>query len=164
MEELKDHITSYGLTKRSVACILMGTLRDPLQLLAPYINNLKLIYRNICRLKIDWDQTVPEKIQERIVEVLSFFFEMDKIQFTRKAVFMDAAKIKFKVYFDGSKQCIGVSAVVKNVLPNGKVIYRLLCNKSKICGEDINTAPRSELTACLVITRVYILIKEELSF
>jgi hypothetical protein len=130
----------------------MGTLHDPPQIVAPYINNLKLIYRDIGRLQIELDQKIPEKIQERVIEALGLIIHLDKIQFTRKSIFMEAKEIKFKVYFDGSKQCIGVSVIVKNTLPNGEVIYRLLCNKSKICSESINTAPRSELTACLVST------------
>ena len=40
MEELQTR-ASQGLTKRNVASLLMGTLHDP------YINNLKLIYRDI---------------------------------------------------------------------------------------------------------------------
>ena len=52
--------------------------------------------------------------------------------------------------------------VVRSTLPNKKVIYRLLCNKSKLVADDVTTAPRSELTACLVSSRVSSLIKEEL--
>ena len=61
-----------------------------------------------------------------IVEALSFFFKMDKIQFHRQAVFSEAASIKFKIYFDGSKQMIGVGVVVKSTFPNGSEIFRLL--------------------------------------
>ena len=68
----------------------------------------------------------------------------------------------FKIYFDGSLQAIGVSVVCLSELPNGQKIYRLLCNKGKILGNDVNTAPRSELCACLVSTRVYTLIMEQL--
>ena len=83
-----------------------------------------------------------------------------QIQFQRKAAFSEAKAIKFKIYFDGSKQGIGVSVVVRNTLPNDKVINRLL--ESRLVGEDVNTAPRSELCACLISTRVYSLITEQL--
>ena len=78
MEELKVHIQENGLTKRSVASILMGSLHDPLQLMAPFVNNIKLFYRDLCRMQTTWDQKVPEKIEERIFEALSFFFKMEK--------------------------------------------------------------------------------------
>ena len=97
-----------------------------------------------------------------MLEALSFFVGIKNVQFQRKAIFPEAKKVTFKFYFDGSLQAIGVSVVCLSELPNGKKIYRLLCNKGKILGNDINTAPRSELCACLISTRVYTLIMEQL--
>ena len=59
--------------------------------MAPFVNNIKLVYRDLFRMQVTWDQKVPEKIEERIVEALSFFFKMEKIRFHRKAVFSAAA-------------------------------------------------------------------------
>ena len=70
--------------------------------------------------------------------------------------------LKLKKIFDGSKDIVGISVVLRSTLPNKKVIYRFLCNKTKLVADDVTTAPRSELTACLVSSRVYSLIKEEL--
>ena len=162
MEELSHHIEQYGLTKRSLASVLMGSLHDPLQIMAPYINNIKLIYRDVCRMGLNWDQEVPEEIKTRLLEALSFFFMMENIEFPRKVVFSSAKSIKFMIYFDGAKSAVGVSVIVKSTFLDGTVRYRLLCNKSKLTGSDVNTAPRSELCACLISTRIYSLIKQEL--
>ena len=107
--------------------------------MAPYVNNIKLIYRDVCRMNTAWDQEVTKKIEERIIEVLEYFFpwQMERVQFARKTAFSEAKVIKFKIYFDGSKQGIGVSVVVRNTLPNDKVINRLLCNKSRLVSEDV---------------------------
>ena len=43
LAEVKDMAEIYGLTKRSVASILMGTCHDPLGIFLPYVNNLKII-------------------------------------------------------------------------------------------------------------------------
>ena len=80
VEELKQHIKNNGMTRRSVSSILMGTLHDPLQLMAPFINNLKLVYRDICRLKMPWDEKIPENMMNRIIEALSYFFKMETIE------------------------------------------------------------------------------------
>ena len=164
MDQLKNHIQDFPLTKRTLASILMGSLHDPLQIMAPYVNNLKLIYRDLCRISLNtsWDEGVPEKIKDRLEEALRHFFKMEKVKFQRKVVFLEAKNVTFKIYFDGSKSGIGVSVVVKSVLPNDEKIFRLLCNKSKLMGDDVNTAPRSELCACLVSSRIYCLIKEQL--
>ena len=111
------------------------------------------------RAKINW---ASEKMKSRVLEALSHFVEIEKVQFERKAIFSEAKKLTFKFYFDGSLQGIGVSVVCSNELPDGQKVYRLLCNKAKILGNDVNTAPRSELCAFLVNTRLYILIMKQL--
>ena len=93
---------------------------------------------------------------------MEYFFQKEKVQFQRKAAFSEAKAIKFQIYFDGSKQGRGVSVVVRNTLTNDKVINRLLLYKRRLVGEDDNTAPRSELCACLISPRVYNLITEQL--
>ena len=155
-------IDNFGLTKRSVASILMSTIHDPLGFFLPYLNNLKLIYRDICRQGLKWDQSIDDNMKSRVMEALELFIGIEKIQFHRKAIFPESKKITFKVYFDGSLSAIGVSVICLSELPNGKKIYRLLLNKGKILGNDVNTAPRSELCACLISSRVYTLIMEEL--
>ena len=150
------------MTKRSVASLVMGTLHNPFGFMQPFQMNLKLCFRDISRLKLQWDEPVPKQIKEKVLEAVSCFFYMDKIKFHRKALFKEAVKTTFKVYWDGSKSAIGVCVIVKSVLKNGKVIKRLLQNKSKINSDGENTAPRSELTACLVSTRVYNIIKSKL--
>ena len=66
------------------------------------------------------------------------------------------------IHLDGSKSGVGISVVVKSVLPNDEEIFRLLCNKCKLVGDDVKTAPRSELYACRISTKIYCLIKEQL--
>ena len=69
IEELKSHIIKFGLNKRSLASISMGSfLRSIANYgMAPYVNNLKLIYRDVCRIQTAWDQDVPEKIKSQLV-------------------------------------------------------------------------------------------------
>ena len=83
----------------------MGSLHDPLQLMAPFINNLKLVYRDICRVKMPRDEKIPENMMNRIIEALSYFFKTETIEFERKVV------------FDGSKDIVGISVVVRQLYP-----------------------------------------------
>ena len=127
------------LTRRNLATILMGTLYDPLQIFPPYQKNVNLIYRDLTR-KLhmknagpQWDEPFDSDIKERVLHDLSFFFLIEEIQFPRKILYMNAASIKIKILFHGSKPCIGVCVVIQNTLPNGQVIIRFLCNKSRLC-------------------------------
>ena len=153
VEELQEHLKENGMTRRSVASVLMGSLHDPLQLMSPFINNLKLAYRDIYWLKIPWDEKVPENIISRIIEELNYFFKIETVEFQWKAVFSEADEVRFKIYFYGSKEMIGISVVVRSNFPNKKVAYRLLCNKSRLVADDITTAPHSELCACLLFDK-----------
>ena len=141
-QEIVDHANIYGLTKRTVASVLMSTVHDPLGVCLPFVGNLKFIYRDICRENTEWDKQISEKMKSRVLEALSHFVEIEKVQFERKAIFSEAKRLTFKFYFHGSLQGIGVSVICANELPNGQTVYRLLCNKAKILGSDMNTAPR----------------------
>ena len=85
----------YGLTKRSVASILMGSCHDPLGIFLPYVNNLKIIYRDICRQGTEWDKPINENMKARVLEALSFFVGIENVQFQRKAIFPEAKKVTF---------------------------------------------------------------------
>ena len=80
----------------------MGFLNDPLGFMQPFQMNLKLQFRDICRLKLQWDEPVQAPMKEQILEAVSSFLYMDKIKFHRKALFKEAVKTTFKIYWDGS--------------------------------------------------------------
>ena len=163
-EQLQTHIKKYPITKRNLASIVMGTLYDPLGLGQPYVNNLKGIFREVCRLEdIGWKDVVPKNIQEKTVEALEYFLTLNRILFPRRAIYLESKIIEFCLFFDGSptEHC-AVSIIVRNIFHNGTEICRLLLAKAKLGGVDVMTAPRAELLACLMSTRLYILIKEYL--
>ena len=68
-----------------------------------------------------WDEKVPENIISRIIEELSYFYKIETVEFQWKAVFSEADEVRFKIYFDGSKEMIGISVVVRSNFPNKKV-------------------------------------------
>ncbi len=100
----------------------MSTIYNPLGFFLPYLNNLKLIYRDICRQGLKWDQSIDDNMKSRVMEALELFIGIEKIQFHRKAIFPESKKITFKIYFDGSLQAIGVSVVYLNSQMDRKFI------------------------------------------
>ena len=101
MSEVRDMAKEFVLTKRAVASILMGTVHDPLGIVLPYINNLKLIYRDICRQGTKWDEEISDNMKMRVLEALKHFIDIEKVRFKRKAIFHNATKCTFKIFFDG---------------------------------------------------------------
>ena len=68
--DLVEYIASNPVTKRHVASMVMGTMFDSLQIFYPYRTNLKLIYRDVCRMSLEWDTFVGEEITKKIIESL----------------------------------------------------------------------------------------------
>ena len=102
-------------------------------------------------------------MQHKLTDALTFFLDLNTILFPRRAVFMEAKIIEFLVFFDGSSNdFVGASVLVRNILESGEEICRILVNKSKLVGNNILTAPRAEMMACLISSRVYCLVMESL--
>ena len=162
LEEFISLVREHGLTKRNLASLLAGLTHDPLEIAAPYANNLKLIYRRACRMGLAWDDNISEDLIEKTIRASSLFFPLAKVSFHRKVILCESKKIDFLFYWDGAVSMNGVSIVVKNTLPNGQIVNRLLQNKSRINGADVSTIPRSELAGAHLCSRLYSLICHQL--
>ena len=122
----------------------MGTCHDPLGIVDPYANNLKIIYRRVCRTQPvpNWDAKLQKDEEDAIIKACSYFFLLECVEFERHGIFSDAKEIVFLFYLDGSSTDLnGVSIIVKNTFPNNEVISRCLRNKSHINGGDVTTTP-----------------------
>ena len=64
IHELAMCVKTHGVTKRNLASLLMGTCHDPLGIIDPYGNNLKIIYRRLCRLGLTWDDKLEKEEEE----------------------------------------------------------------------------------------------------
>ena len=60
IHELAECVKTHGITRRNLASLLMGTCHDPLGVVDPYANNLKIIHRRVCRTQPvpNWDATL----------------------------------------------------------------------------------------------------------
>ena len=101
-EQLVAHIQKYPITKKHLASIVMGSLYDPLGLGQPFVNNLKTLFREVCRLDLDWKDEIPQETQQKLIEALEFFLTLNQVMFPRRAMFLEAKLIEFALFFDGS--------------------------------------------------------------
>ena len=62
VQGLRTHMKENPITKRACLAITMGTLHDPLYLMAPYNLNLKVLYRKVVQLGLDWDQKIHQNL------------------------------------------------------------------------------------------------------
>ena len=163
LDNIEEYFKKYPLTKKAMASIVMGACHDPLQIVAPFTNNLKFLYSKAVKENLDWNQEVSKQIKVDMIKAIKTMFGISKLKFPRQVAFIEATSIEIITYFDGSLTGIGCSTVIKNMFENGKTIIRLLKNKCRVAGKDITTAPRAELLACLIATRLHDTLKYDLS-
>ena len=90
---LAECVKTHGITRRNLGSLLMGTCHDPLGIVDPYANNLKIIYRRVCRTQPvpDWDIKLQKDEEDAIIKACSYFFLLENVLFERRAIYSDAA-------------------------------------------------------------------------
>ena len=162
IDEMVEHMKANGVTKRNVASLLASVCHDPFEFGAPYANNLKLIYRRICRLGLQWDDKISPDLMAKLIKTCSFFFKLSHIKFERKALLNETKCLISMFYLDGSDTNNGVSIICRNILPNGEEVNCLLQKKVRINSSDITTTPRSELAGAHLCSIMYSLLLNQM--
>ena len=57
------------LSKRSVLKVV-AKLYDPLGLLSPLFTTIKVIFQELCKLKVDWDEPLTDNLKSRYLDWL----------------------------------------------------------------------------------------------
>ena len=160
--DLDEYINEFPLRKSSIASLIVGTCHDPLGISLPYLMNLKFLFRKLIHQELGWDDLLKGDNLEEAKRYILLLFNLEKIQLPRQALFFNAKKITFQIFFDGSLQGIACTVLVKNQFQDGRIVTRLLKNKAKVTSHDCNTTPRSELLSALISSRLYEILKSEL--
>ena len=84
-DEFENYVKQRSLTKRNLASLLAGCVFDPLCLAAPYLANLKIAYRRVCRQIDKWDQFIPIAEQEIVCKTVKHLFAVNDILMPRSA-------------------------------------------------------------------------------
>ena len=136
-------------TRRTLASKVAGVF-DPLGLATPFTARLKLQLHDVCEMKTDWDDLLPEANLKQWVESIYRIQDLKHIYFKRSVIPENAetAQIDLIVSCDASKE-IGICTVHSRIkLKDGGYSVQLLCAKSKLVSNL--TIPRAELKAMVV--------------
>jgi hypothetical protein len=120
---------------------------DPLGLATPITAGFKLDLHQLCELKLDWDDKVPEELLDKWVRNMEQIQALRGVTFQRTVIPDDAVntQIKLLVHTDAS-QNLGVVAIFGWVLrKNGLYSCQLLTGRSKLLTGM--TIPKAELKA-----------------
>ncbi|KAJ8352164.1 hypothetical protein SKAU_G00236400 [Synaphobranchus kaupii] len=151
-------------TKRGILSVV-SSIYDPLGFLSPFILLAKMIVQELCRLKLTWDEDIPEEIANGWYEWLS-----DLKQFASFSVkrcikpegFGPVVSAQLHHFSDASERGYGVVTYLRVVNRNGQVHCSFLLGKSRVTPLKPVTVPRLELAAAGVAVKMDKLMKKEL--
>lgn len=147
------------VTKRTMlACV--AKLFDPLGFLGPFVLKAKLLIQELWKIKLQWDESPPEKIVEEWRKWCSDFKNIKKYTVPRNCLKRSVTNLQLHVFADSSTRAYGCVAYLCYRDGNNDLNCNFLMAKHRLAPlkeETKNTQltlPRLELTACLCAARM----------
>ena len=157
LQEICNNSTSSTITKRTMLKTL-ASFFDPLGLLQPIVVGLKILFQEACKHTKDWDETLPQQLQERWNERIQELDELQIVDVQRPYITNDAADpvVSYELhgYSDASSDAYGACVYLKATSISGNIQTALISSKSKVAPIKTMTIPRLELLGNLLLARL----------
>lgn len=138
-------------TKRTIlSCVARSY--DPLGLIAPCILYLKLLVKELWKMKVDWDEDPPEKNCKIWQRLISEWSDLEKLKFPRFLGASTFFPVDIIAFADACQEGYGAVIYMKTKSVNNKSTITLVTAKSKVAPCKIVTIPRLELCAALILS------------
>ena len=149
-------------TKRNILSV-SSRLFDPLGLLCPIVVKAKVLLQELWVQKLDWDESIPMKLDSEWEEFKSNLLMIDSIKVPRFVHTTSSATVQIHGFSDASMRAYGCCIYVRSRDSSG-VFCDLLTAKSKIAPLKTKSLPRLELCAAHLLAKLWSRIKEMLCF
>ena len=166
--EEKDipRLPSITMTKRRLLSWI-NSVYDPTGILAPMTIKLKIAYRRLVAKEfgeLDWDQHLPQEAHQMWEQLIAEFIQLEDIvipRSTRPKTAVGSPEVFG--FFDGSLDAYGCCIYVRWQLQESdtdEMSYqvRLIAGKARVTSIHGSTAPRSELSSLLVLSRLLLVV------
>ena len=154
--ESKEKISRRDML-RSVA-----TMFDPLGLIAPVLVRGRIILQEATRLKLPWDEPVPQQLLNEWNEWQHEIECLNELHIPRCVKPFLNSISSLHHFCDASELAYGCCSYLRSIDPSGEVSVYLLFSKSRVTPLKKQTIPRLELQAALLATRADVMIRAEL--
>ena len=160
LSEIPDH----DVTRRKILSIV-SSIYDPLGLIGPLLLPGKLIFQDATRLKLAWDEIVPDAIASKWKQWLVSLREIVQLQFPRcvkPLEFDHDSEYELHCFADASAHAYGAAVYLRCINKAGKINTQLLLSKNKVAPLKQTTIPRLELQAAVLAAKLYVMVRVEL--
>ena len=165
LTKILDGVNHSNVTKR---IILSTTAKfyDPLGLISPIVLMFKLLFQQLCKSDLSWDEIVNEDMTRRWQIIINSLKDAGEIFLNRcycKELFLDEVKsVQLHAFGDASESSYG-ACVYLRCEHESDVHCNLVAAKTRVAPMTNQTIPRLELLSCLVAARLLASVKEAIS-
>ena len=151
------------VTRRNMLS-LVSSLYDPLGLIGPLTLTGKLLFQQATRLRLGWDEAVPNSLASSWKQWLQCFDELSSLRFPRCVKHESDATcvVELHHFCDASLEAYGALTYLRCVNKEGQVSVQLLMSKNRVAPIKQSTVPRLELQAAVVAAKMDSLLKRQL--
>lgn len=151
------------LTKRG-ALTIAASVYDPLGLQAPFTLRAKLLIQELWRLKVGWDDPMPEPLLGIWLRWLADLPNIAAFRLPRcySTFLHDAKRIEVHTFADASNRAMGAVSYLRVINANNEIQCSFLKANTKCATLKPLGPPRLETQACVVGVRQHNLIRTEL--
>ena len=151
VERLKTKpMTKRGMLSATASCY------DPLGLVSPCIVRARILIQDLFRLKINWDDRVPDSIGKAWASWLRELPHLSSCCFPRCLTMgkREGAVAELHHFSDASQRAYGTASFLRTVTSQGEVHCALVTSKARLAPVKSLTIPRLELAAAKLAVEV----------
>ncbi|XDV52444.1 hypothetical protein PO909_021172 [Leuciscus waleckii] len=139
-------------TRRGILSVV-GSIYDPLGILAPVVLTAKLILQELCRLKLGWDDDIPEHLAKKWNSWLEDLHLLKDFGVSRCFKPRDFGKVIFKQlhhFADASQEGYGTVSYLLQENEENKLHVAFVMAKARVAPLKPLTIPRMELATTVL--------------
>ena len=153
-----------SVTKRSVLS-LIAKIFDPLGLISPITSMLKVFIQKLFRLKLSWDEILPDNLFNEWTAMMSELTKVHLIAVPRYyfgIIQSKPTKIELFGFCDASSIAFAALVYAK-ITSCGQSSIQLVCSKTRVAPLAKHSIPRLELLSCLILARLISTVQKSFS-
>jgi len=151
------------ITKRiMLSCI--AAIYDPLGLMTPLIISGKLLFQDVSRMQLGWDEEIPQALHTKWISWARSFRRLEDLTISRclQPADFDDAYVELHHFCDASMAAYGCCTYLRLTNKAGRVRNTLILAKGRLAPIKPVTIPRLELSAAVLSAKMDALLCSEL--
>ncbi|XP_032684026.1 uncharacterized protein LOC116850171, partial [Odontomachus brunneus] len=149
-------------TKRSILSAI-ARLYDSLGWVTPVVLAAKVIIQLLWRLKVSWDERVPDTILQRWQLIYAGIPRLNELYIPRWSGLTSTARIELHGFADASNVAYAAVVYARVTTASEKIVITLLQGKSRVAPLKTQSVPRLELLGATLLARLLEFVRSELN-